>query len=698
MGAEKPSSCRRVETPRLARKKRLACDFDGSPAAGAPGAPTSARIWTGPTDFMNAPVNQRLLDQMVVDGLITGEQREATLNHVQAFGDRVEEALIDNEIVGEAALLKYLAGIYKTRFVSTEKLSKADIDQVTLQKIPKKLAVAHAVFPVLFDSKTQALSIVTADPTNGVAIDEIRLVSGVREVRAFVARPRAVKAAVAKAYSGDIHAFANLDKAAHAQFTSMLDVYERNLVSDESMTESLAREERPRERVIGEDELKSGGSKTTRGLNDQAYVETLNVLVSLLENSRPDLRGHSAQVSRLIKQLAERIGLSGSQLSHLQIAAFLHDLGKAGAYHLTSLNVAEYEGHASHAKKTLTSPSRLMEAVGLAADTKHAVEEMYERYDGQGFPSGTKGKDISLGARILAIADTYADLTQNPRNPFRKRLRPVEACEVLARYRGTIFDPNLVDLFKQTVTGEDLKARLLANRHRALILDPDPEETTVLELRMVEQGFEVQQAHGVDQALKFLQSGDFQMVVSEIDFPGGADGFSLLTEARKHEWGKKIPWIFVTSRSASADARKAFELGAADFVTKPVAADLLVAKLKQIIEREAANTGGAARGVSGSLTEMGLPDMVQVLWHGRKTGSLKIRSDQEHGEIHFVDGLIFNALWMTARGEEAFYIMLKLKEGTFALDPNFRAESQVIQGSPEALLLEGMRRLDEDER
>ncbi len=647
---------------------------------------------------MNAPLNQRLLERMVTDGIISAEQREATLNHVQAFGDRFEEALIDNNAVTEAALLKYLAGIYQTRFVSTEKLAKADIDRNTLEKVPKKLAVAHGVFPVLFDAKSGALSIVTADPDNATALDEIKLVSGAREVRAFVARPRAVKAAVAKAYSGDIHAFANLDRAAHAQFTSMLDVYERNLVSDESMTVALAREDRPRERVIGEDELKGGGSEKTRGQNEQGYIETLNVLVSLLENSRQDLRGHSAQVSRLIKKLAERIGLSGLQLSHLQIAAFLHDLGKAGAYHLTPLNVAEYEGHATQARKTLTSPARLMEAVGLAPDTRTAVEGMYERFDGQGFPHGTKGKDIPLGARILAIADTYADLTQNPRNPFRKRLRPAEACEVLARYKGAIFDPNLVDLFKHTVTGEDLKARLLANRHRALIVDPDPEETTVLELRMVEQGFEVQQAHTAEQALKYLQSGEFELAVSEIDLGGASDGYALLTEARKHEWGKRLPWIFVTSRSASADARRAFELGAADFMQKPVAADLLVAKLKQIIEREAAQGGGISRGVSGSLTEMGLPDMVQVLWHGRKTGSLKIRSGQSQGEIHFVKGLIFNALWMNLRGDEAFYAMLSLTSGTFALDPNFEADSQVIQASPEALLLEGMRRLDEGER
>jgi hypothetical protein len=131
-------------------------------------------------------------------------------------------------------------------------------------------------------------------------------------------------------------------------------------------------------------------------------------------------------------------------------------------------------------------------------------------------------------------------------------------------------------------------------------------------------------------------------------------------------------------------------------MSKPVATDLLVAELKQIIEREA--RGRAPRGVSGSLTEMGLPEIVQVLWHGRKTGSLKIRSGSDQGEIHFVEGAVYNALWGTTRGEDAVYAMLSLNTGDFSLDPTFKAPQQVIRASPESLLLEGMRRLDEAAR
>ncbi len=61
------------------------------------------------------------------------------------------------------------------------------------------------------------------------------MASNAKEVRAFVGRPSAVAAAISKSYGGDIHAFAVLDRAAQQQFATMLDVYERNLVSEETL-------------------------------------------------------------------------------------------------------------------------------------------------------------------------------------------------------------------------------------------------------------------------------------------------------------------------------------------------------------------------------------------------------------------------------------------------------------------------------
>jgi response regulator RpfG family c-di-GMP phosphodiesterase len=642
-----------------------------------------------------APQN-RLLERLVAEKLISPEHQEAVLNVVARTGDRVEEALLDVKAIDEVTLLKHLASVHKTRFVSTEKLAKAEIDPNTLAKVPRKLAERANVFPVLYDAQTSTLSVVMPDPGDIQTLNDVQVASGVKEVRGFVGRPRAIKAAIGKAYLGDIHAFAALDRDAHAQFTTMLNVFERNLVSEESLTMSLAREATTGERVISGADLEEAGkpgANKSQALGDN-YLETLNVLVTLLENSRAELRGHSAQVARLMRRISERIGVSEYVLSAHVVAALIHDLGKMGAYHLTALNVAEYEGHKSSAEKQYRAPLQMLEAAGLPAEARKAVEHMYERYDGQGFPDKQTGKEIPLGARLLAIADTYADLTQNSRNPYRKTLRPVQACEVLQKYKATVFDPNLVDIFKHAVTGEEMRERLLANRHRALIIDPDPEETTVLELRLMEQGFEVQQARSAEQAMKLLEKGDVEIVIAEVGLEQGTDGFKLLELVRKTEYGRVLPWVFVTGNAAGADAQRAFDLGAADFLSKPVSADLMVAKLRQIIEREATRSG-AKRGVSGSLSEMSLPDMVQVLWHGRKTGALKIRSASGVGEIHFVNGSVYNALFGSQRGEEAFYAMLGLAQGDFVLDPNFVAPQELFHKSPEALLLEGMRRLDE---
>lgn len=424
------------------------------------------------------------------------------------------------------------------------------------------------------------------------------------------------------------------------------------------------------------------------------YTETLNVLISLLENARAELRGHSATVARLMKKTCERIGLPGSSVSAFMLAAYLHDLGKMGTYHLTPFNVAEYEGHRIAALKVVDLPVQLLASVGLPAETMAAIGAMYERYDGQGFPNGQAGKEIPLGARILSVADTYADLTQNPRNPFRKILRPIEACEALDQFRGKIFDPNIVDLFRQAMTGDDMRARLLDERHHILIIDPDPEETTVLELRLIEQGFEVRIARTASQAKHELKEREgVTAVVSEIDLDDPNAGLELRAEALRESWGKEPVWVFLTAKTDRQTAQQAFDLKVDDFVSKPASGDILAAKLRQLIERRAAKEGG--RGVSGSLAEMGLPDMVQILWHGRKTCALKINAKGQAGEIDFADGQIVHATWGSLKGEDAFYKMLALREGDFRLDPKYTPSIRSIQASPEGLLLEGMRRLDE---
>ncbi|WP_438026904.1 HD domain-containing phosphohydrolase [Sorangium sp. So ce233] len=751
-------------------------------------------------------LNQRIADRLVLEGRITPDDHRRAVEYAMRTRGRIEDAIIELDIVNEAELLKFIATVHNTRFVSTEKLSKAIIEPRVLAKVSAITATLHGVFPVLLDERNTTLSVATADPDNDVALHEIRLAAGVRDVRAIVARPAAVRAAIAYHYRGDTTAFNSLLRPV-SSFDEVLynnannNPFERTSTSHEraSMTHERASMMHDRASMthvpaahpqtmhgqtmhgqtmhgqtmhgqtmhgqpahVTPPHAQPMHTQTMHGLpahatpalapvpvplvtappapavmrapsapprgatagppptpvppsppaqpqqvapvsapvpppphptTSHAYVETLNVLVSLLENNRQDLRGHSSTVARIVRKLCERIGLPPTTVASYVASAYLHDLGKNGPYHLTALNVAEYEGHRLAATKSVDLPAHLMESVGLPQDVVSAINLMYERYDGSGFPDGLSGKEIPLGARILAVADTYADLTQNPRNPYRKALRPPEACDVLAQYRGNIFDPNIVDLFRQVMTGDDMRAKLLSDRHQALIVDPDPEETTVLELRLLEQGFEVSIARNVAQARRELETKDIEVVVSEIDLEEPDAGLALRADALKLGFGRDKTWVILTAKTDRQTAQRAFDLGVDDFVSKPASTDVMAAKLRQLIERRSSTA--VPRGVSGSLAEMGLPDMIQILWHGRKTCALKIQANSMAGEIHFADGQVVHALWAGALGEDAFYRMLTLREGDFRLDPSFSPSTRSITASPEALLLEGMRRLDE---
>jgi CheY-like chemotaxis protein len=213
---------------------------------------------------------------------------------------------------------------------------------------------------------------------------------------------------------------------------------------------------------------------------------------------------------------------------------------------------------------------------------------------------------------------------------------------------------------------------------------------------MVEQGFDVKIARNVEAARKLLatEGVEFDLVVCEVELPDG-DGLGFLADARKSSWGREVAWIVYTHKQGRTEAQRAFEHGAMDFVAKPVQADVLVAKIKAMLEQRTQTGKAASKGVSGSLREMGLPDIVQVLFHGRKTGKLNIKCGGKSGEIHFLEGAIANALLGGLSGADAFYAMVRFEEGEFALDPSFVPPKRLVAESAEALLLEGMRRMDE---
>jgi DNA-binding response OmpR family regulator len=289
--------------------------------------------------------------------------------------------------------------------------------------------------------------------------------------------------------------------------------------------------------------------------------------------------------------------------------------------------------------------------------------------------------------------ETYADITASAKNPFRRRLSPREACEAIQGLVGTVFDPTIVQLLQRLAVGDEVRQQLLDDAHTVLLLDPDVESTTVLEMRLMEHGHRVLIARSFDQALNILAENEVDLLLTEVDLPTH-DGFRFVERCRAGSQ-PDTPVIFLTRRGDRESVQRGVELAAADYMVKPASPEVVAMKVGQVLSQ---TRRGRSHGVSGSLREMSLPDVVQILSNGRKSGKLTLTSSVGGGELHFGGGAICDARFGDLGGADAVYALLSLTDGEFALDPSFLPLRNTINLPTESLLLEGMRRLDEGGR
>jgi response regulator RpfG family c-di-GMP phosphodiesterase len=668
------------------------------------------------------------LDRLVAEGQVSPGLYDEVLIHAQRTQSTADEAILQLGLMKEGELLKYIAGLYRTRFVGSDRLAKAGVDPALLRKVPRKLAKRLTAFPILYDNRSRTLSVVAADVTDDDVRQQMQFATGARDVKVYVAREAAIRASIAKHYDQDNRPFEMLLSGASSRQVRTSresdpvpgwgQVFEEKdgLLLQRARAQSIEMEEPANDQSPpppeSEEPPPQTQSRVTAGqtlieqlsapeegdnltVDPEVYLETLGVLVTLIEQLNQNRGGHSTRVARICQQVGERIRLTNAQVQGILIAAYLHDVGVSSDSHVTPFDVALDEAKREVARRVYSAPTRLLESVSLPKTAVDALRHRYERFDGGGFPERLSGKDIPLGARVLAVVESYVDLIQSKANALGRRVPAEEACNALDPHKGTMFDPAVVDWLRHIVLDDGMKSQILSARNRVLIVDPDPEETAVLEVQFAGQGYEVTIERSVERALQCLDAEKYDLVVSEVHLSDG-QGFDLLRRMRESSHAQ-VPLMFVTSERAQSSVNRGLELGAADYVVKPASAAVVVAKASRVIA-DSRTTKPGGRGVSGSLQEMSLPDVIQILGNGRKSGLLKVRSGMLQGELMFQDGSIHDARFGDLGGAEAVYGILRLMEGDFALEPDTTPVEDVIGIPTHHLLLEAMRRLDEEQR
>ncbi|MBV9849633.1 MAG: diguanylate cyclase [Armatimonadetes bacterium] len=184
----------------------------------------------------------------------------------------------------------------------------------------------------------------------------------------------------------------------------------------------------------------------------EVYRTTIRSLALAIDAKDQYTHQHILRVQRYAMATAKHMGLTGNELQGLETGALLHDIGKLGIPEHILLKPGRLtDEEFAKIKEHPTMGAAILDPVDFPWPVLPVVKYHHEKWDGTGYPSGLKGEEIPLTARILAVADVYDALTSA--RPYRKAWSHEKALSVITKDAGTHFDPTIVEAFLGVIDG-----------------------------------------------------------------------------------------------------------------------------------------------------------------------------------------------------------------------------------------------------
>ena len=225
-------------------------------------------------------------------------------------------------------------------------------------------------------------------------------------------------------------------------FATGPDAFEEIYSRLKQFTESLAATE-----VAGE---KPAGNGQGPQALPQAVLDTVTSLAFAIDAKDHYTQGHSQKVSAYAALIAEALSMSEAEVDEVRLGAVLHDIGKVGIPEVIlnkggALNPEEWETMKTH----VVFGAKILEPLTPLARIREMVLHHHEYFDGSGYPDALMGKEIPLGARIIAVADAYDTITSD--RVYKKGRPSADALKELERCANAQFDANIVEAFVRTM-------------------------------------------------------------------------------------------------------------------------------------------------------------------------------------------------------------------------------------------------------
>jgi len=192
-------------------------------------------------------------------------------------------------------------------------------------------------------------------------------------------------------------------------------------------------------------------------LMEQAEEWLFKDLAISVEARLPFRRGYFNAVTRTALQIARSLQFGNEEIQELKVASMLYEVGALNI----PANILLKQGTLTQeewgvVKKMPDLSVQILTRILKIRNVLPAIRHHHEHYDGTGYPSGLKGEEIPLMARIISVVDAYHAMTTA--TPYRRKMTHEEAMGVLKDNSGTQFDPNIVEVFIKNLEHKKDKA------------------------------------------------------------------------------------------------------------------------------------------------------------------------------------------------------------------------------------------------
>ena len=184
---------------------------------------------------------------------------------------------------------------------------------------------------------------------------------------------------------------------------------------------------------------------------EDLFLKLVRVMVNVLDAKSPWTKGHSERVSMYAEAIALEMNIDQDDIRDIKLAGLLHDIGKIGTSdYLLDKPGALTKEEFLQIKKHPAQGAHILEDIKQLSNIIPYIKYHHEKIDGTGYPSNRSGERIPLGAKILHVADSFDSMTSD--RPYRSAPGLEFALNELTTYKGTQFDPDVVDSFMKILS------------------------------------------------------------------------------------------------------------------------------------------------------------------------------------------------------------------------------------------------------